>query len=322
MSERVRKALAAAALGTALATAAPAAARTSAPDVTIGVIDNGISRGALKKLKDPNMEVESRVMHNGVQAGWTGDSYYSHGDLVAINAATAARAVSPDARIKILAANVYMPPDKQDLQNIRFRISYEAVHKAIDWFKQEGVKVVVFTGTGRDTQEMRDFAAHVRKEGMVLVASTNNAPSGEKVYPAAYPGVVAVAGTGAKLQIDRSPMLASYVGYVTDGRAMVKGSAMEEGSSFSAGTIAGYAAAWASHQKEFTRERLGAWLDSRGTAVEHSGRAIPTLAAPEGQKPLQTAEMQQAAPVKAVASVDEPSIAVLAAMSSGRGASR
>lgn len=322
MSERVRKALAAAVLGTALASAAPATAQTGAPEVRIGVIDNGISRGALKKLKDPNMSVESRVMHNGVQAGWTGDSYYSHGDLVAINAATAARAVSPDARIKILAANVYMPSDKQDLQNIRFRISYEAVHKAIDWFKQEGVKVVVFTGTGRDTQEMRDFAAHVRKEGMVLVASTNNAPSGEKVYPAAYPSVVAVAGTGANLQIDRSPLLASYVGYVTDGRARVAGTTMEEGSSFSAGTIGGYAAAWASHQNEFTREALGAWLESRGTSVEHSGRSIPTLAAPDGQKPLRTAEKEQTAPARAVASNEAPSMTVLAAMASGRGSSR
>lgn len=318
MSERVRKALAAAALGTALATAAPATAQTMAPEVTIGVIDNGISRGALKRLKDPGMSVESRVMHNGVQAGWTGDSYYSHGDLVAINAATAARAVAPDARIRVLAANVYMPADKQDLQNIRFRISYEAVHKALDWFKQEGVKVVVFTGTGRDTQEMRDFAAHVRKEGMVLVASTNNAPSGEKVYPAAYPGVVAVAGTGAKLQIDRSPLLASYVGYVTDGRARVNGTTMEEGSSFSAGTIAGYAAAWASHQKDFSRESLGAWLESRGTAMDHSGRSIPTLAAPEGQKPLQTAEKEQAAPARALASNEGPSVATLAAMAAGR----
>lgn len=303
MTVDMKKIAASLALGTALATASPAAAQNGDAEIRIGMIDNGTSRNALKALKDPRMSVESRVMHNGVQAGWTGDSLYSHGDLVAINAATAARAISPNARIKVLAANVYMPSDRQDFQNIRFRMSYEAAHKAVEWFKEEGVKVVVFTGTGRDTQEMRDLAAHVRREGMTLVASTNNAPSREKVYPAAYSEVLGVAGTAETLQIDRSPELASYVSYVTDGRAMVGRTQLEVGSSFAAGTVAGYAAAWAASQKDPSQERLKAWLDSRATSMAHSGVAIPTLASPPSQAVLAASERDIGASVASAAPV-------------------
>jgi hypothetical protein len=274
MSDRLRRLLAGMAVGGALAASSPAMAQNDVPEIRIGVIDNGVSRNC---VKDPNARVVPRVMHNGVQAGWTGDSYYSHGDLVAIDAVEAARAAAPDARITVLAANVYMPSDAKDLQNIRYRISHEAVRKSIDWFKAEGVRVVVFTGTSRDTQGMRDLSEQVKAAGMVLVASTNNAPSSEKVYPAAYPDTISVAGTGTGLQIGKSPMLASYVSFVTSGDAYQK---QESGSSFAAGTIAGYAAAWASTSPHAGRAEIVEWLSSRGTKADYSGTSIPTLPQP------------------------------------------
>jgi hypothetical protein len=278
MSDRTGKMAAAAILGTALAAATPAAAAPApAPEVRIGVIDSGASP---QIVKDRNARLVSKVFHNGVRAGWDGSTAYSHGDLVCLSALATARAVAPDAHVSIYAANVYMPSDdKREDGKIRYRMSYEGVHKALDWMKSEGVSVVVFTGTGQDTQPMRDVVDHVKRNGMVMVASTNNALSQEKVFPAAYPDVISVAGNDPSLPIFRSPVLASYVSYVAEGMAPVRDSGAELGSSFAAGRMAGYAAALAARDPSPTQASVRAALDARSARISYSGRDIPTVTA-------------------------------------------
>ena len=220
-----RSSLRATMAASALASAATLSAQPApAPpvEVRIGVIDSGASPSV---IRDKNARMVSRTFHDGVQAGWDGSTYYSHGDKVALSALAGARALAPDAHVAIFAANVYMPSDAvqsdQDTR-IRYRISYEATHKALDWMKAQGVSVIVFAGTGADTEGMRGFVEHARRDGMVLVASTNNVASSGKVYPAAYPDVLAVAGDDPSLPVFSSPMLASYVTCVSTGRASVK----------------------------------------------------------------------------------------------------
>lgn len=283
MRDSIRKTGIVALAATLAATVTPGAVRAQSASqnpvatVKIGVIDSDVSRNALRKI--PNANVVSKVFHNGVRAGWTGATYYSHGDLVSISAATAARIAAPKAPITVFAGNVYMPGDTSSDRpdRITYRISYEATHKAIDWMKEQGCSVVIFTGTGKDTQAMRDIADHVQKAGMILVASTNNLDTGEKVYPAAYPDVIAVAGDDPKQPIHTDPQLASYVSFIGDGRAPVGDAGNEVGSSFAAGSIGGYAAARASTMQTPTLAAIKASMSEIASTVTYSGHSIPKL---------------------------------------------
>lgn len=73
-----------------------------------------------------------------------------------------------------------------------------AILQALAYAAQAGAKVVNMSwGSETDSDFMRAAIQQALGRGLILVAAAGNQPTGKPVYPAAYPGVVAVAGVGA-----------------------------------------------------------------------------------------------------------------------------
>lgn len=73
-----------------------------------------------------------------------------------------------------------------------------AILQALAYAAQAGAKVVNMSwGSETDSDFMRAAIQLAVDRGLILVAAAGNQPSGNPVYPAAYPGVVAVAGVTA-----------------------------------------------------------------------------------------------------------------------------
>lgn len=294
------------------ATASHAAPSPAGPEVKIGMLDTMVYR---VPIRDKNMSVLSKDMTGGKAARWDSESGSSHGELVAASAVKAARVQNPDARISLFAANIYRPSDVDvgrdmrgpksdpDASRVHLTLDYAAADKAITWFKDQGVTVVVMTGTGQDSPRMRALADKVRDSGMVMVASTNNVTVHGKVFPAAYPDVISVAGYDKSLPIWNSPELASYVSYVADARVPLRDGRPEIGSSFAAGALAGVLAAGSSGMPSLNTAAAKQWLDSVAAPMECDGRTLRRVAS---DVRFET-EMKSLAAAPQIAAASEPS---------------
>ena len=87
-----------------------------------------------------------------------------------------------------------------------------AILQALAYASQAGAKVVNMSwGSETDSDFMRAAIQKAVDRGLILVAAAGNRPSGRPVYPAAYPGVVAVAGVGTDGQPWRDSNRGSFV---------------------------------------------------------------------------------------------------------------
>ncbi len=68
--------------------------------------------------------------------------------------------------------------------------------RGVRWAANHGADIINMSFGGRqDTRVLREAIAYARQRGVLLVAAAGNANTTAKTYPAAYPGVVAVAGS-------------------------------------------------------------------------------------------------------------------------------
>lgn len=68
-----------------------------------------------------------------------------------------------------------------------------ALMRAIDYAIQQGARVINLSwGTSTDSPFLADAVSYAQSKGVILVAAAGNEPTGKPVYPAAYPGVIAV----------------------------------------------------------------------------------------------------------------------------------
>jgi hypothetical protein len=69
-----------------------------------------------------------------------------------------------------------------------------ALMRALEYASEGGAKVVNLSwGSPQDSSFVRSAVELAQSKGMVVVAAAGNEPTGQAVYPAAYPGVVSVA---------------------------------------------------------------------------------------------------------------------------------
>jgi subtilisin family serine protease len=120
--------------------------------------------------------------------------------------------------------------------------------KAIRYARKNGAQVVNMSfGTLTDTKVLRDAIDYARAGNVVLVASAGNNNTSSPQYPAAYPGVLAVAATDL---LDRKASFSNYGGFVfvdAPGSHIISatpggGYGIASGTSFSAPMVAGMAA--------------------------------------------------------------------------------
>lgn len=218
--------------------------------VTVAVIDSGVSTTHPKLAGQvlPGMD----FIHPG-QPGTCDDD--GHGTVVAgIIAArdgtergTPFYGVAPDA--KILPIRVLPNSQKTDDQRLPGRIA-----DAIRWATDSGAKVINLSLTTPPTQSLADAVTYAQSKDVVLVAAAGNeggtAFGNSALYPAAYPGVVGVAGIGkdgkhVATSNKGSDVAVSAPGVYIEGPAPQGGGYVVEkqgGTSFAAAYVSGVAA--------------------------------------------------------------------------------
>jgi hypothetical protein len=178
-----------------------------------------------------------------------------HGNLMIYTMARQFRDLDATTRLEVYSADVFVEksPRRSDHyfgnrlnaakpEALGFYV--EGALLALDWLYSQEVKLLVFAGVGRDTPGLRQLVDKAQGMGMLVLTSTHNEQVLVRGYPAAYPGVFAVAGNDPGLAIHKDVELATYVDLVTDGSAYEVFEIETLGSSFAAARAAGMILAW------------------------------------------------------------------------------
>lgn len=147
-------------------------------------------------------------------------------------------------------------------------VAASAVAAAIDWAVAQGAVLINLSlGLREDRWVLRHACASAHAAGVLLVAS---APArGSAVYPAAYPGVVAVIGDARCAEGEWSLLEVPAAGRADVGHAQLgacpntlpwaAGRSAAGGASYAAARICGLAAHW--RQTASTAVSVGSWRD-------------------------------------------------------------
>jgi hypothetical protein len=230
----------------ALAAAAGTISDTSAheppPEIRVGVID---VEGRSLSFDDRNTDIHYRAFppEGSRSATWQTESGFDHGDMMASAFVRQMRKIAPDAKLRIFSANVFYENSASSalhalaMRNMSSQrtiaVNWDGVGKALDWMKENGVKVVITAFNGRDTEQMRGIMAKAQENGMVVFASAGNKVGGN-IYPAAYKEAISVAGDNRDLSFRQDASIATWVNFTMDGAVPLArhGRPIDEGSSF------------------------------------------------------------------------------------------
>lgn len=115
-----------------------------------------------------------------------------HGTQMALVAAGAIRpggAAAADEGVPLLAVRAF----DEDGATSNF-----ALMRAMKYAIEKGARVINLSwGTETDSRFIADAVSYAQSKGVVVVAAAGNQPTGKAVFPAAYPGVVAVSALNA-----------------------------------------------------------------------------------------------------------------------------
>jgi hypothetical protein len=131
-----------------------------------------------------------------------------HGEVVATSFVEQARRLDATRPIEVYSALAFYQADgpRDDLANRPMSMNYAAASRALDWFAQKKVKVVVAAFYGPDGNGVRQFMKKAADLGIVVFAGTNNVQTAVMPFPARHPDSISVTGTDASLdfRFDRS----------------------------------------------------------------------------------------------------------------------
>ena len=174
--------------------------RTRGQGVRIAVVDSGAAvrhpdlRGKIaltRDFKHNDSSVEDRAGHGthvaGTVAAMTDNRKGVAGGCPACN---------------LIIAKVFDPDQGFDF----------AIARGVTWSADSGAEVIncSFTGPG-DSRALKDAIDHAVKKGALVVAAAGNGDTNEPKYPAAYPGVIAVAATNRE---DRRASFSNFGSWV------------------------------------------------------------------------------------------------------------
>jgi len=206
---------------------AATAAGQRPPQARIGLIDGGVDR-AHPVFKD--IEIQEH--------GCPAPTPSAHGTAVAslIAGSTADfHGAAPGAALYV--ADVYCGAATGG--------ALDAVADAFAWLSREQVPVINVSLVGPANKMLEQIIRAVTARGSVVVAAVgNDGPSAPPLYPAAYPGVIAVTGVDAKKRVLVEACRGSHVAFAAPG-ADISAAALRQtyatvrGTSFAAPIVAG-----------------------------------------------------------------------------------
>jgi type VII secretion-associated serine protease mycosin len=232
--------------------------------VTVAVIDSGVSADhpalAGKVLPGRDLVVESK--ESTVPVGSTPGQCdeVGHGTVVAgiiagreqISAGYTFSGIAPDATILPIRVLRDLQPSQDAAMGTRLAT-------AVTWAVQQGAKVINMSLTTGPSLQLQDAIDQALASGVVVVAAAGNdgAQATQPVsYPAAYDGVMAVAGVDDKDQHVSSSTVGNYVDIAAPG-VRISGPAPEGGgydyapdggTSFATAFVSGVAALVRAHE--------------------------------------------------------------------------
>jgi len=207
---------------------AAAGAAVAAGGVRVGLIDSGVAA-------DHPALAGTRVVRQGFAVG--GVAPKPHGTAVAsllAGQAGAFRGAAPGATV--YAADVYGSQPTGG--------SAVAVSRALAWMAKERVPVVNVSLVGPPNAALKAAVDALIARGHVVVAAVgNDGPAAPPLYPASYPGVVAVTGVDARSRVLPEAGRGAHVDYAAPGADMAAagtaGYQVVRGTSFAAPLVAG-----------------------------------------------------------------------------------
>lgn len=274
MSKILRMAMAAAAT----ASAQNALAQESAPiePIKVALIDVRPERidgeDANLRMIDLTPAPPEGKMFTYAKTGGT-----NHGVIVATSFVREVRRIDKDVPIVIYTINPFVKTTRSGGDTF----SMSTLRAGLDKLKQEGVKVAITTFSVTDKAGGIRIAEEFSKNGMILLAAAPNEPKDASIYPAALPGVIAIAEGKSGAAIHKDPSYKTFVRFVLDGYYIGR-RAQTSGSSFATPKAAAYAAFMVRSDPTFDTTKVM-------SAFDEMGRSFSTL--PEGVKRIGTDDM-------------------------------
>lgn len=231
-------------------------ARSAAPGVRIGLVDSGVAT-THPLLRDADITAW----------GCGGRSRpHAHGTAVAsllVGRRGAFRGAAPDARL--YAADVYCDDPQRGG-------SVEAVAAALAWLLSERVGVANVSLVGPPNRTLEQVVRRVSERGLRLVAAVgNDGPAAPPLYPAAYPGVIAVTAVDARGRVLAEAGRGPHVAFAAPGADLAVAGLGAEPHAVARGT-------------SFAAPLVAALL-ARGDTPDHLARRARDLGAP-GRDPV------------------------------------
>lgn len=261
-------AVAAAAAGMGIAT--PSAAQDQDP-IKVGMIDVG---GGDLTFRDQGTIIEHRdfVSQGSRPASRMTRTGRENGVMTASAFVRQARWIDPDAPVRIYSANVFQEQVDRGQAGSPRRISvnWEGARQAVQWFKQNDVKVVIASFNGADSPEMRAFMEETKKNGMTVFAGSGNSPGGS-AFPAMHPDAVSVGADNEGHAYRTDPQQATWVNFTMNGGVPMRreGREIDAGTSYATAKAAAFGAYYARTNPEVTPETMRSTLASVAVSVEY-----------------------------------------------------
>lgn len=228
--------------------ASPAAGAGAATGVRLGLVDGSAAADhpALRR---------ARVTQRAFAPG--GARVTDHATAVAslmVGQAGAFRGAAPGASLYV--ADVYGTTPAGG--------SAEAIARGLAWLAQNRVPVVNISLVGPRNRLMEQAVAALNARGVVVVAAVgNDGPAAPPLYPAAYPGVVAVTAVNGRRQVLPEAGRGAHVDFAAPGADMAGAGARGgylavRGTSFAAPLVAGLIARQGGRTEALAAADLGA----------------------------------------------------------------
>lgn len=172
----------------------------------------------------------------------TAEQPHDHGTAIAGAIASHAKltGAAPQARLLAVAAFGAKP---DTAEGTTFNII-----RGIDWALAKGARIINMSFTGPTDPQIARRLAAAHKNGVVLVAAAGNAgPKSPALYPAAYPGVIAVTATDADDQLFKGANQGKHIAVAAPGVDILLAAPegtyqIKTGTSFAAAEVSGVAA--------------------------------------------------------------------------------